>query len=59
MNEWVQFNCMAHTYDTPDGTKVAVELIDNARTLLDVFHITSVREKQRNEMELRKLQEQK
>lgn len=45
--QWVRFSPLTHTYDTPDGTAVAGELVDNAQTLADVLHIASIREKQR------------
>lgn len=44
---WVRFNPLTQTYDTPDGTAVACELVDNAQTLADVLQIASIREKQR------------
>lgn len=47
--EWVVFNPNTHTYDTPDGTSVAAELVDNAQCLLDVWYIASIRQKQREE----------
>jgi hypothetical protein len=45
--EWVKFNPLTQTYDTPDGTKVAAELVDNAQCLADVLHIATIRAQQR------------
>ena len=45
--EWVRHNPLTQTYDTPDGTQVAIEVVDNAQSLLDVFHVSSMRERQR------------
>lgn len=45
--DWVKYNTMTHTYDTPDGTSVAAELVDNVRSLVDVLYIATIREKQR------------
>lgn len=42
-----KYNESTHTYDTSDGTKVAAELVDSARSLGEVFYINSIREKQR------------
>lgn len=44
-----KFNPLTHTYDTPDGTKVASELGDNVQCLADVLHMSAIREKQRSE----------
>lgn len=44
---WVQFDPLKHTYDTPDGTAVPAEKVDNAQTLVDVLDIALLREKQR------------
>lgn len=46
--EWVFFNDLTMTYDTPDGTKVAAELIDNAQCLADVLYIAIIRQEQRD-----------
>jgi hypothetical protein len=45
--EWVTYNPLTATYDTPDGTAVAAELIDNVRCLADALHIANIRAKQR------------
>lgn len=44
---WVSFNQMTGTYDTPDGTKVAAELVDNVSCLADILRIASIRSDQR------------
>ena len=44
---WVSHNPNTATYDTPDGTKVPVELADNVECLADVLHIVQIREEQR------------
>lgn len=44
---WVTYNPATATYDTPDGTSVAAELVDNVQCLADVLHIARLREKQR------------
>lgn len=46
-SEWARFNPLTHTYDTPDGTRVAAELVERATCLADVLHIATVRAKQR------------
>lgn len=45
--QWVSRNDRTATYDTPDGTRVAVELIDNVACLANVVHIAEIREEQR------------
>ncbi len=54
-DQWVKYNPLTATYDTPDGTKVAQELADSAECLADVLHIANVREKQRNSKERKPL----
>ena len=44
---WVAYNHLTATYDKPDGTKVAAELVDNAQCLLDILHISIIRHNQR------------
>lgn len=44
---WVRFNPATQTYDTPDGTRVAVELVDSVVCLADVLRIACIREDQR------------
>ena len=46
-SEWVRYNPHTDTYDTRDGTKVSVFLIDGVEMLADIFHIADIREKQR------------
>lgn len=46
-NEWVKFNPLTATYDTPDGTKVPEELADNAQSIADLLHTADVRAQQR------------
>lgn len=46
-DEWVKYNPLTRTYDTPDGTTVSAELVDGACCLLDFLHIADVRAKQR------------
>ena len=47
--EWVAYNPLTATYDTPDGTSVAAEIVDNVQCLADVLHIAQIRAKQRAE----------
>tara|TARA_R110000868_G_scaffold215878_1_gene466021 strand:+ start:306 stop:644 length:339 start_codon:yes stop_codon:yes gene_type:complete len=47
--EWVTYSPVTVTYDTPDGTSVAAELVDNAQCLADVLHISLIRGQQRKE----------
>jgi hypothetical protein len=49
-NQWVKFNHLTCTYDTPDGTCVAAELIESADSASDVWRYASIREKQREEI---------
>ena len=49
LHEWVTYNPLTATYDTPDGTSVAAELVDNVQCLADVLHIAHIRAKQRAE----------
>lgn len=51
MSKWVRYNEKTDTYDTPDGTAVAAELVDSVRCLADVFYIASLREQQRSREE--------
>jgi hypothetical protein len=51
----VKYNPLTATYDTPDGTKVAQELVDNAKYFADFLHVANVREKQRNSKERKPL----
>lgn len=48
-HDWVTYNPLTATYDTPDGTSVAAELADNVQCLADVLHLAQIRAKQRNE----------
>lgn len=50
LREWVTYNHKIATYDTPDGTSIPEELVDNAQCLADVLHIAIMREKQRAAM---------
>jgi hypothetical protein len=45
----VTYNPLTATYDTPDGTSVAAELVDNVQCFADVLHIARIRDKQRAE----------
>ena len=47
--EWVTYDPLTATYDTPDGTSVAAELVDNVQCLADVLHIAAIRARQRSE----------
>lgn len=47
--EWVNYNPLTAAYDTPDGTSVAAELVDNVQCLADVLRIAQIRAKQRTE----------
>ena len=51
--EWVTFNHLTHTYDTPDGTAVPAEICDDVRCLADILKIATIREKQRNAIRAR------
>lgn len=44
---WVVYNEQTATYDTRDGTKISVELVESANCLADVLHIASLREQMR------------
>jgi hypothetical protein len=44
---WVTYNPLTNTYDTPDGTSVAAELVDNVQCLADMLNIAQIRAKQR------------
>lgn len=46
---WVTYNPLTATYDTPDGTSVASELVDNAQSMGDVLYIVGIRAAQREE----------
>lgn len=50
-SQWIRFNAMTHCYETRDGTSVSVEVCDGVECLADVFHIASVRENQRADVE--------
>lgn len=45
--QWVRYNHLTNTYDTPDGTRVASEITDNVTCLADVVRIAQIREEQR------------
>ena len=45
--EWVRYNPLTHCHETPDGTVVAAELVDNCQSLLDFLFIATIRDKQR------------
>ena len=45
--EWARYNVLTDTYDTPDGTHVAAELVDSVQCLADVLHIAQIRASQR------------
>lgn len=47
---WVLLNPHTMTYDTRDGTRVAVELVDNVRCLADVLRIAQIRDEQRQQL---------
>ena len=48
---WVTFNNLTQTYDTPDGTRVPAELVNNFYCLADVMYIAIIRESQRTSKE--------
>ena len=48
--DWVKYNPLMHTYDTPDGTMVSAELVDSAQCMADVLHIANIRAQQRKNM---------
>ena len=45
--EWARYNVLTATYDTPDGTHVATELVDSVQCLADVLYIATIRASQR------------
>ena len=45
--EWVRYNPLTHAYETPDGTRVAAELVDDATGMVDLFYIATIRARQR------------
>lgn len=45
--EWVRFNPLTDTYDTPDGTHIPAELADSVECLADVLRIAQLRDQQR------------
>ena len=45
--EWIRYNMLTDSYNTPDGTSVSALLVDSACCLADVLHIASIRAKQR------------
>lgn len=46
-SQWVRFNPLTQSYETPDGTTVPAELADNVQSLADVLAICAIRERQR------------
>lgn len=44
---WVRFNSQTQCYETPDGTSVSAELIENVECMADVMQIAIIRDKQR------------
>jgi hypothetical protein len=46
--DWITYNQQTKSYETPDGTSVAAELVNNVRCLADVLHIAQIRAKQRS-----------
>ena len=46
-SKWVTFNPITMTYDTPDGTSVVAEVVDDAQCFADVLRIAQIRETQR------------
>lgn len=47
--EWVQYNPLTDSYDTPDGTSVAAYLFEQASCLADFLAIANIRNGQRND----------
>ncbi|HET8694999.1 MAG TPA: hypothetical protein VFM33_10065 [Aquabacterium sp.] len=45
--EWVTYNPQTATYDTPDGTSVPAEIVDNCWCLADVLRVCQLRTEQR------------
>lgn len=45
--EWVRFNPLTYSYDTPDGTHIPAELADSVQCLADVVRIAQLRDQQR------------
>jgi hypothetical protein len=45
--EWVRYNPLTATHETPDGTSVPAELVESACCLADVLRIASMRYEQR------------
>lgn len=46
-SKWVTYNVKTHSYGTFDGTSVAAELVDHARTPVDYIRIALICLKQR------------
>lgn len=46
-NSWVSYNDKTATYDTPDGTSVAAEVVDGVECLADLLRISNIRAQQR------------
>lgn len=44
---WVRFNSNTAVYETPDGTAVAAELVDNVQCFADLLNIARIRDEQR------------
>ena len=44
---WVSHNPLTRSYETPDGTSVTEEVVDNAECLADVLRIAIIRGEQR------------
>ena len=47
LSDWVTYNHLTNTYDTKDGTTVAVELFENAQCFSDILHIARIRDEPR------------
>lgn len=45
--QWVRFNPLTNSYDTPDGTRIAAELVDSVKGLADILYIAGIRANQR------------
>lgn len=50
-SEWVTFNPLTQTYDTPDGTTVPMEMLEPPLCLADVFAVALLRAKQRKQLD--------
>ena len=48
-SRWVTYNPLTATYDTPDGTAVAAELVESVQCMADLLNIAQIRAEQRTD----------